>query len=89
MCSADTENYAKVADSHGCYAMHHFILNLPKVHFFLAFQTKFLLMKLPDLVAGGSDPAAATKISKNFISFLKYFLNNFIMFLTLFQNFLM
>ena len=69
MCSADTENYAKVADSHGCYAMHHFILNLLIVHLFLAIQTKFLLMKLPDLVAGGSDPAGATKISKFFISF--------------------
>ena len=46
---ADAVGYAKVADSHGCYAMHHFILNLPTVHLFLAFQTNFLLMKLPDL----------------------------------------
>ena len=67
MCNADTENYAKVADSHGCYAMHHFILNLPKVHFFLAFQTKFLLMKLPDLVVRLFGSSWSHKNFKNFI----------------------
>ena len=73
LLSAVAVIYAKVVSSYVCYAMHHFELKLPSVHLFLAFQTKFLLMKLPDLVSAGSDPAGATKISKIFISFLNAF----------------
>ena len=82
--SAVTENNAKVVASHGCYAMHQFEWNLPTVHLFLAFQTKFLLMKLPDLVVRRFGSSWSHKNFKFLFFFLEYFLNNLIMFHTIF-----
>ena len=82
--SAVTENNAKLVASHGCYAMHQFEWNLPTVHLFLAFQTKFLLMKLPDLVVRRFGSSWSHKNFKFLFFFFEYFLNKFIMFHTIF-----